>query len=953
LVIFDSQRFSQMLRNLISLFLLFAFLAIGFSQLSSTIKGDDFILLAYKKAEKPFVDAEKISQSENYDEIKEERLNRDALILFKQLIGQLRTGEFKSDSLLFHCYIKTGILYHYFDSIQSAKANYALAIQLQKKRAQIPDSFCFRPLIYLGGIFHTENKYDSAQSCYKEAEEISSHYAITLSESERLINTMGALYFESGNYNQAKNYFEKAISAISNRGEAAKMLLTNYKVNLAATLIKLEDYEKAGKIYQNLLPNNINNKISNDILHNTGFIAYKSGKLEEAISFYRKVNYNNKSNIRLNNDMGQAFWDMGKEDSALHYLQLSLSQNEKWNHLQKNVQHGLTFKYFGDFSYQKKSYNESVNYYQNAIVQFYSNFNSTDIYNNPDNFSGVFSYIYLFNVLTAKANAFEKLYQQDKQLKSLDAALSTYRSAFILADYVEKTYDSDEARLFLNKIKYNVHDHPINISLQLYELTKDNKYLEEAYRFDQQNKASILALNVKESEIKSEGGLDDRLFKKESSIKSAITRLSLKAQQLTDSIQLKQISISIRDYEIQLGKVKEKMGELPGYKEEKFAQSIPSILNVQQLLNRNTALLSYHLAKTELVILCIKADKLSYYKQDIDSTFFISVDSLKQALGNFSTGRNIVIDTISSRLYELIIKPVREKIENSERLLVIPDDELNNLPFEVLRDEDGKYLSEKFIIQYQYSTALLRNDKKKTSLNKKLLGMAPFSDAASASFSKLAYSKNEVNSLHGKIFIDSAATKSTFMALANNYGILHLATHTIVNDTMPEKSLIAFYPNVNLPSNESNLYVQEIYNLNLDGTQLVVLSACETGTGKLARGEGLMSLARAFVYAGCPNIVASLWKADDKSTAWIIQRFYYHLNEGKDAAIALQKAKLDYVQSPDIEKRFKTPNYWAHLVLTGVPEPTTHSYFLWWIMGFVILFSIVAIMYIKLRKGSN
>jgi CHAT domain len=94
-----------------------------------------------------------------------------------------------------------------------------------------------------------------------------------------------------------------------------------------------------------------------------------------------------------------------------------------------------------------------------------------------------------------------------------------------------------------------------------------------------------------------------------------------------------------------------------------------------------------------------------------------------------------------------------------------------------------------------------------------------------------------------------------------------------------------------------------------------------------------------------------LWKADDKSTAWIIQRFYHYLQNGVPAAAALQKAKLDYLQSPDIEKRFKSPNYWAHLVLTGIPEREKNS--LRWLWVTTILFVIAGIFYYAGKRAKK
>jgi CHAT domain-containing protein/Tfp pilus assembly protein PilF len=911
----------------VTLFIFIFFLAISFSQ--TGVKKQNNYLTNYLTADKLFQDAEKLSLQKNYSEEKEAEMNLEALSGFQKIIPEVEKAG--NDSLAFFCHAKTGLLRYYFDSIELAKKEYLLAIVLKNKTPAIADSFLFQPFLFTGRIYYTQNEFDSAYIFFKKAENISEKYLITLNEEERLHNGLGGMYYETGNYKQAKNYFEKAIGLLSLTNPFYKDFLVKYKSNIASSLLKLEKFTEADSIYKSILPFKIN---TNEILMNRGIINLRLGNAEKAIDNFKKVHYNNDRNLLLYNQFAKAYLTLGKKDSAEKYLALALDENKKWNGIKKNIRHGLTFQYLAEKNAGENNYIETIANYQQAIIQFYPDYNETNIYKNPENFSGVFSYINLFNTLTAKADAFEKLFLQDKNQQWLVAALDAYRSAFKLADYVEKIYDSDEARLFLNKIKYNVHDRPIHVSLQLYGLTKKKEYLEEAYNFDQQNKASILSLNVQESTLKTGTGFNSDLFEKESSVKSSITRLSLRAAQLTDTGGLQQINASIRDYEIELGKIQDKQNELPGYRAKKFAGSIPTISQVQNLLDKKTALLSYHLAKNELVILCITSNELSYYQQAIDPSFFTSISSLKSSLNNFNAEQKYTGAVMSAQLYNSAVKPVWDKIKNLEKLLIIPDDELNNLPFEVLQDENGKFLLEKFTIQYQYSTALLRDNLKIKTPNKGSLAMAPFADKGYGVFSKLEYSKNEIENLEGSILIDNAATKKSFLAAADKFGILHLATHTIVNDTIPERSLIAFYPVAGSPQDENNLYVQEIYNLKLDSTRLVILSACETGTGQLAKGEGLMSLARAFTYAGCPNIIASLWKADDKSTAWIIQRFYHYLQRGTDAAGSLQKAKLDYIRSPDIEKRFKTPNYWAHLVLTGIPENKSGTF--WWLWIIII-----------------
>ena len=184
--------------------------------------------------------------------------------------------------------------------------------------------------------------------------------------------------------------------------------------------------------------------------------------------------------------------------------------------------------------------------------------------------------------------------------------------------------------------------------------------------------------------------------------------------------------------------------------------------------------------------------------------------------------------------------------------------------------------------------------------------------------------------------------------MANHYGIIHLATHASVNNETPLKSFIAFYPSTNSQADNYKLYAPEIYNMNLDSTQLIILSACETGTGKLVKGEGLMSLSRAFAAAGCPNIITSLWKAEDKTTAFITQHLHHYLDKGYTNDKALQQAKLDLLKSDTIDPRFKTPNYWAHLIFIGNYEPNHKKKNWWWVAIGIIA---GAIIYSFLKKS--
>jgi CHAT domain-containing protein len=139
------------------------------------------------------------------------------------------------------------------------------------------------------------------------------------------------------------------------------------------------------------------------------------------------------------------------------------------------------------------------------------------------------------------------------------------------------------------------------------------------------------------------------------------------------------------------------------------------------------------------------------------------------------------------------------------------------------------------------------------------------------------------------------------------------------------------------------LNAYELYNMNISA-KMVVLSACETGYGKLEKGEGIMSLAHGFTYAGCPSVVMSHWVADDQATAQLMELFYKHINQGMAKDEALQKAKIDFIERADNIRQ--NPAFWAAFVVLGDAQPLTKSFLeRYWIrivmLSFVALVSLI------------
>jgi len=897
----------------------------------------------YSQAQKIYKKADQLSARADADE----RIQGLQNELYNQALTWYKTAAVKAtraanDSIHFHSLIKIGLISLYLDSERLAKESYLEAVALKPHVSGISDSFLFKPCLFLGGIFYQQNQFDSASLYYQKAEQLLNSYGTILDESQRLYNRQGALYYETGNYRLAKTYFEKALSLLSPKDPSYLSLMVNYKMNIASISVKLEQFEDAKNIYVSLLPYNV---YENEIWHNIGIIDNRLGNFHEAIDDLRKVKYSGAKRIDLDYNLALAFDSLNERDSVEFYIHQASVENGQFNATNKSTAWGLVLKFVGDKNRQQGRYTDALRNYQKAIIQFDLPFNEGNISKNPTEFTGIFSYINLFKTLTAKAGTYEELYPENKDNGTLQAALDAYRSAFRLADYVEKTYESDESRLFLNDIKYKAHGKPIDVCLRLYELTHEQHYLEQAYFFDQRNKASILAFNL---HVAGHTGIFSETNKQVQDLKTSITRLSLKESQATDSSQVAEINRQISNYEIQLARLQQQLNNDPRYAQIQPSEWIPSVSTLQnRILDKKSAILSYHLSPNHLLAFVVTYNTFNYHQQPIDEDFFQRITSYVTELRQVGGGQKYQGDSISSALYQVLIKPILPFAGSCERLIVVPDDELSYIPFEALKSESNRYLIQNFSVQYQYSTALLNiNSKTKNISSSQTLAFAPFLNPDPQNrFDALKYSRSEVENLEGKVFLGSNATKRNFLASANHYRVIHLATHANADDQSPLYSSIVFFPVG--PDSSYRLYAQEIYNLRLDSVQLVILSACETGTGQLVRGEGLMSLSRAIAYAGCPNVVTSLWKAEDKTTAFITERLHYYLRRNHSIDKALQEAKLDLLGSKEIEPQFKAPSYWAHLIFIGNYQAEERNYLLYWIIAGVVLISMLVLLYLK------
>jgi CHAT domain-containing protein len=267
--------------------------------------------------------------------------------------------------------------------------------------------------------------------------------------------------------------------------------------------------------------------------------------------------------------------------------------------------------------------------------------------------------------------------------------------------------------------------------------------------------------------------------------------------------------------------------------------------------------------------------------------------------------------------YQLLIAPIEGLLaaDPQARVVFVPQDTLYLLPFAALQDSAGKYLIEKHTIATEVSAEVLELSRKKFQLvpAKATAALVVGNPVMPRGYPPLPGAEKEAVAVAGLFsamaLTGAQATKAAVVQRAGDSRILHFATHGVLNGAEEQFSGLVLAPD---RTSSGFLAAREIRALKLNA-EMVVLSACDTGEGKLT-GDGVLGLGRAFVEAGVPSLVVSLWSIPDAPTAALMVEFYQNIRIGQGKAQALRTAMLATM------KQFPEPRSWAAFTLLGVPE---------------------------------
>ena len=874
-----------------------------------------------------------------------------ALRKFLEVTSLIEPAE-KSAFVLSNCYEKAGILKQTYGLQRQAIALYKKAIAC-RSAYNLPDSLQVKPNLYCGSACFILSLFDSSQYYLKKAEAILLKFP-NQQEAQSLYNSFGALYYEAGNYPQSINYFRKAVQLNSlNRQTNKNSLDYSFKSNIASALRRMGQYSSSVYMYKSLIPLSIHN---NEVFINLGAIYLEKNRPDSALHYLLKVNGTTGNNrIVLENTLASAYLQKNQLKEASSHLKKALLFSRK-NLNQKGLRQkskyiGITHKLLGDVACRQRAMLAALHHYQQSIIQLDYAFNDPNVYHNPSTATGGFRNYALFESLAAKATCMRHLYEQQATSQYQKSTIETYQAALNLADYIEKSFDTEDAQLFTVQKVFPVYQEAVTFMIDAYNQTKEATYLEEAFQLAEKSKAVALHINLKENELKLAANIPDSLLKRERDLKFNLSRLLIKMDNPVDGQQLATLVTEMQENELALSRLADKLLDYPDYRRKKFSfERIDMGYLRSKLLRQSRAIVSYFQTNEAVYCFVLTQDGIQHYKSPRDKAYHKALRTLNAQLRNLTPGSPYQGRAAARFLYNRLVEPAERELRAVSSLIIIPHNELSLLPFDILERKNDTYLLERFDVTYQYAASFLQTeDQGKVNLER-MLAMAPFDSigqGTNSAFARLPASNREIMNLEGIKLKASAATKANFLKFSRAASAIHLATHAVASNTNPAQSYIAFYAGSQA---ENKLYAHELYNAPLSAVGLVFLSACETATGKLISGEGVMSLSRAFSAAGCSNIVTSLWKAEDNATAYISRGFYAYVKRGYSCPQALQKAKLDLLHDGQFAQ-FHSPQYWSHLVFVGIPGNSTDTVTAWFLVGSALLIGMIVVAGLRFKTG--
>ncbi|WP_180335682.1 CHAT domain-containing protein [Labilibaculum filiforme] len=878
------------------------------------------------------IDKQKKAEIVNRDSLLQEQFNGAIVFLnegefeysvqsFENAIQTIELGGLVDNNLIYRTYVNFGVLLNRVGDRKRALEFYNKAEAFTLKIFGKSTPKLIPIYVNKGNIFNNYGDLIKAQTYYE--------MALSLLEVDgdskwlsQIYNNLGVNLYKKQKYSEALKYYLKTLNV---KEESNSQNLSSTYNNIASCYKKIKNYEAADSYYQRSIKEIIK-------MHNTDYYLLGNCYLNYAV-------FQN---------------EMKNNTNVLPYLNKALViYSSSFGYKHPDTAHCL--KNFGDFYSKSNDHLNALKYYQKALIAELDNFNNSTVYVNPF-MEEIDPQLSILEILKPKANTLKELYSKTNSISDLDFSLQTYDLCLDIIDKIRIAYQDEESKFALSKNEKETYNQAIEIAANLYKLTKDKKYKEKAFRYSERSKSASLLSSLNDVNAKDFGGISAELQEQERNLKLSIS----KYRELVHEERRMQVPNrdSISSWQNVLFNLNEEFTSMvlrfekdfPEYYSLKYDTKTISIKDLQNKLGQNDLLIEYSISDSALFSFSITKDSLDLKRQVINKdSFDYHLEEVRSCLktNDFTTNSTDYYRRYTKSAYHLYQNLLKDKesLCIGKNLLIVPDDKMAYIPFGVLLKQEAdstlmnyrnlEYLIKDNTITYNNSATLGFKKHSKSygfSFSKSVLAFAPSYNDVNDSIliSERAYRdklyplpgvKEEVINISkvmpGDLFVDDLATEANFKANSSTYDVLHLAMHTIIDDENPMYSKLVFTQNSD-SLQDGLLNTHEIYNMNFNA-RMVVLSACNTGDGKLLKGEGVMSLARGFFYAGCPSVIMTLWTVEDKTGSNLMSNFYTFLSKGLKKDDALRQAKLEYLQTADALKSH--PYFWSGYVTLGDVEP--------------------------------
>lgn len=804
--------------------------------------------------------------------------------------------------------------------------------------------------LYLGKgkLSHFLGKYTEAIELYKKALAFFLKADGSIIEKAYNLELQAGSYYMLKDYENALDFYQQANAIYHDLLPENHNRLIKSHTDLASVYKGLEDYEKAIEHFRIAA---LNRTLSPYQYRVFGETLWKANRFEEAEVLLKKANaYAESREVKDEKEVADTHFWLGSfylqtgRDNLLGLYYLNLAVGEYRSILgDKNEPLGRALLAQAKYFVVENNTEKALEIIQSSIIALTPGFYSKNPLVNPDGLQ--LSVQSVANSLGWKARTLAQHYEKMKHIKYLEASFDTYQLSLKLVEGFRLT-QKYSSNLILNKEVNNLLDQAIQVSHKLYLLTGESRYFEATFSFIEQNKSTALLASLQQNDSIHLSNVPVELIEKENNLKQSLLSLEEKTGQLASSssnpdqnlnwvyLQQKQA------FKNSLDSVQNILSsDYPEYYRLFYGNNVIGISDVQKQLSRNKVLIDYAITDSLLLVYVISKDQADVYTKKMPVGFDNSILRLLQLIRHVNTDNSYAdyhsFINLAQKNYQFLLGDFAESLKGKE-LFIVPDGILSYLPFEVLLTdsvvkEQPDYRSLPYFINNNVCSTLnsaaiyFSYSKKKKPNYGQIIVFAPsysFFERSDTTrrddfiLMPLLHVKRELESISfffkPKIFKGEKATIAKFKSNAPKASVLHLAMHTVLNDDNPLQSQLVFAADDE--SSSGAFTVGELFGMDLSA-DLAVLSACNSGNGKLNKGEGIMSLSTGFQYAGVPSVIMTHWDVNDKYSADLMAGLYTYLAKGLEKNVALHNTKLDMINNGSTI--YSHPYYWAGFTLIG------------------------------------